>query len=178
MNLFKLREIIINSPIDDWHNVTVGPYFTDAPDIDNDTVEQHSELMVYRHDIDLTIQHGLRARGFDRVIDSQALWPDAHFPDSTAYVEFVDVFWRGVLVDREEVVRVDGGRASIPLGKKTALNYVSGQPHPKKYEFEYSATTWQAALARLVDGDRDWADYTKQAGIVIKTHDDSSVVHL
>lgn len=168
MNLFKLRELIIHSTIDDWHNVTVGPYFTDAPDIDNDTVEQHSELMVYRHDIDLTIQHGIRARRFGHVEKVTQLWQDAHFPDPTVYVEFVDVFWRGVLVDREHVVTVDGGRASIPLGTKTTLNYNPDGPQPETFEFEYSATTWQTALARLVDGDRDWADYTKRAGIVIK----------
>jgi hypothetical protein len=169
MNLFKLREIIIHSTIDDWHNVTVGPYFTDAPDIDKDTVEQHSELMVYRHDIDLTIQHGLRARGFGHIEKAAQLWQDAHFPDPTAYVEFVDVFWRGVLVDREHLVTVDGSRASIPLGTREHLGYKSAGPlDPEEADFEYSATPWQAALARLVDGDHDWADYTKRAGIVIK----------
>ncbi|MFD6094563.1 hypothetical protein ACFWGN_20825 [Oerskovia sp. NPDC060338] len=167
MNLLELRDTIINSSIDDWHNVTVGPYFTDAPDIDEDTVEQHQELMVYRSDIDVTIQHGLRARGYDQIKKATQLWHDAHFPDPAAHVEFVDVFWRGVLVDREHVVTVDGGRASIPMGIRDTLNYVSGKPRPEKFEFAYRATRWQAALARLVDGDRDWADYTKRAGIVV-----------
>lgn len=168
MNLLELRDRIIDTDMDDWHRVTVGPYFTDAPDIDEDTVEQHSELLVYRHDLDITIQSGIRARGYGHVKRSEQLWGEAHFPDPEAHVIFVDVFWRGVLVDREIVAVVDGGRATIPVGTRTALNFNAEGPQPGKYEFEYSATTWQASLARLVDSDRDWFDYTKRAGIVIK----------
>ncbi|PJJ77480.1 hypothetical protein CLV28_0699 [Sediminihabitans luteus] len=169
MDLHELRETISNSRYeDDWHHVVTGPFYTDAPDVDEDTVEQHDELLVYTPNVDITIQHGLRARGFDHIKTADQLWQDASFPDPKATVDFVDVFWRGVLVDRECVVNVDGGRATIPLGTQKPLNYSSSGPRPEKYEFEYTATKWQVALARIADRDHDWASYMEQAGIIIK----------
>lgn len=165
MELHELRQAIIDSEASHWHSVTVGPYFTDAPDIDEDTVEQHDELLVLKSNIDITIQHGLRARGQDHVTKTTQLWEEAFFADPSARVYFVDVFYRGSLVDRDSVVSVDGGRALIPLGAQRTLNLNLDAPRPQQLEFAYTATAWQMALARIVDHDREWADYTSRAGI-------------
>lgn len=166
MELQELRQAIMDSEFFHWHVVDVGPYFTDAPDIDEDTVEQHEELLVLKSNIDITIQHGLRTRGRDDITLATQLWEEAAFPDPSAHVYFVDVFYRGTLVDRESVVSVDGGRALIPLGNRKTVNYKANGPQPKKFEFAYTASAWQMALAMIVDHDRDWGDYTKRAGII------------
>ena len=168
MELRELRQTIMESEFFHWNVVETGPYFTDAPDIDEHTVEQHDELLVLTSDVDITIQHGLRARGMNQITEASQLWENAHFPDPSASVHFVDVFYRGNLVDRESVVWVDGARAAIPLGSRKALNYDSTGPRPDKVEFAYTATAWQAALATLADHDREWANYTKRAGITVE----------
>lgn len=169
MKLTELRQLIIDSDVSSWNVIPAGPYFTDAPNIDDDTFEQHGELLVFVPDVDLTIQAGMRARGRDHIEDATSLWGDVvPFADPTVRVEYVDVFWRGVLVDRSELVVVDGGRAVIPLGSQQVLNWTDhSEPAPDKFEFSYSATTYEAALARVVDRDREWSEYMDRAKMKI-----------
>lgn len=170
MRLNELQNLVIQSQPEDWHMIPAGAFFTDAPNIDTGSFEQHDYLLVYREDVDLTIQWGMRARGFDHVEKAKQLWPNAAFPDPAADVYHVDAFWRGVLVDRENVVSVDGCRAYLPLGSSRVTNWEGGGgPAPEVPEYEHTATPWQAALARVVDNDRDEHDsYMSRAGLVVR----------
>ncbi|WP_149202835.1 hypothetical protein [Actinotalea subterranea] len=171
MRLDEIRDLIINSDRErDWHDVAVGSYFKDVPDVDEDTFEWHGSLIVYKPDVDLTIQWGMRARQhLSKVTDAKSLWERrGAFPDPSVSVVHADVFWAGSLIDRVYVVHVDGGRAILPLGDRKALNLDPDAPRPQDIEWEYSASGWETGLARLLDGDRDFERYFDQLGIVVR----------
>jgi len=169
MKLDDIRGLIISSDREvDWNDIEPGPYFTDAPDVDEKTFRWHTGLIVYRHDVRLSIQWGMEWGHIGRqVTKATDLWDDAAFPDEQARVELADIFWAGALVDRERVVVVDGGRGLLPLGERHALNYDRRNP-PQKVEWEYSASRWQTELARLLDGGHDFDQYFRGAGLVVK----------
>lgn len=170
MTLDELRQLIIESDREhDWHRLPAGPYFTDAPDIDEDTFRQHDELLVYRHDLDLTVQWGLEWGDGERKQVSD-YWHDVTFPDMSVKVCFADVFWRRSLVDRVEILAVDGHRAYLPLGTQQAIGYDSSKP-PHQQEnvtWEYSATAFEVGLARVINGNRDFDRYFNQSGLLVK----------
>lgn len=157
MKLQRLRDRIIASTADDWEKVTVGPFYRDGFELTStgsdgwqiSEVRWHDGLLVYRDDVDLTIQYGMSDPQFARQTDVK-IWGDVVFADPAQRVEFVDVFWRGSLVDRERVVGVDGGRAVLPFGHQhvTTLNDEFGPG--ADYVRVFSATQWQVAVARLV----------------------------
>lgn len=165
-SLAELRERILSTTQDDWHEIEAGPYFTDAPDIDKDTFDQHMALLVYRDDVSLTIQWGMDARSHvGRLTDLADIWPDAHFPDASIRVYFADVFWNGTLIDREHIVSVDGGRARLPLGRREAPGYDHTRDEPPVWV--YTATRWQTGLARLLDSGHDFERYFAQTGMTV-----------
>lgn len=169
-SLNEIRRLIIDSDRErDWHNVITGPYFTDAPDIDDDTFRQHSELIVFKADVDLTIQYGLEwghlARDLKR---ADRIWDGAHFPDESAKAFYADVFWRGTLVDRVQLVAVDGFRATLPLGTRRSATPVDELAPGDKVTWSYTATEYETALARVVDGGREFERYFRETGLKIK----------
>ncbi|WP_159096557.1 hypothetical protein [Miniimonas sp. S16] len=169
MRLSDIRDTIINSETEDWHSIPAGAYFTDAPNIDTDSFEQHDSLLVYRDDVSLTVQWGMRARGYDHVQEVQQIWPSAAYPDPSVRVFHIDVFWCGVLVDRESLVSVDGGRAYLPIGSKRCTNWQGfGHPKPETYEFDYTATAWQTGLARLIASNSELDSYMARAHVIIR----------
>jgi len=172
VRLDELRQIIIESADKDeyWHALPPGPYFTDAPDIDDDTFRQHSALYVFKDDLDLTIQEGLKWGHLSHDVERvDQLWDDVSFPDESAMVSNADVFWRGSLVDRVLVVTVDGGRATLPVGSRRALNYEDGHlTSGTKVQWEYTCTAYEAALARVVDQGQEFDRYLRQTGMVIR----------
>ena len=169
MQLHDLRQLIINSEPEDWHEIPAGAFFTNAPNIDTGSFEQHDLLLVFRDDVDLTVQWGMRARGFDYTTSIKDLWPDAEFPDPSINVYHVDIFWRGVLVDRENLVSVDGGRAYLPLGSRRCTNLPAlDEPRPTKAEYEYTASPWQTALARILESNRELDSYMARAHLTIR----------
>jgi hypothetical protein len=168
-SLDETRSLIINSDRErDWHDLAAGPFFTDAPDVDEDTFHQHDNLLVYRDDVALTIQWGMRPNyqhlQLKRVSE---LWQEASFLDESIHIYRADVFWNGTLIDRENVVSVDGGRALLPLGTRTV---------PPGYEprisgpvaWVYSCTSWQAALAFLLDSGGEHRRYFEETGMTVR----------
>jgi hypothetical protein len=171
MRLDEIRQLIVDHDDRDafWHAPQTGPYFTDAPDVDEDTFRQHSELFVYTGDVDLTIQAGLEwGHLAHQVKRADAIWDDVAFPDESARVSYADIFWRGVLVDRISVITVDGGRATLPVGTRARRDRDVPFKPGMKVVWDYSATAFEAAVARVVDGGRDFDSYFRQTGMVIQ----------
>lgn len=82
-------------------------------------IDWHHSGAVYRDDVDLTIQWGLDV---DSDRDSNDLWNfewASNFTSPKVHPYFVDVFWRGTLVDRYAVIGVDGGRGLVPFPRTT-----------------------------------------------------------
>lgn len=170
-SLEEIRRLVIDSDRErDWHTVITGPYFTDAADIDDDTFRMHSELIVFRADVGLTIQYGLKWGHLARSVEkAQQIWDDAHFPDESASAFYADVFWQGSLIDRVQLISVDGGRATLPVGSRKALNYDRAEARAgTKIDWEYTATEYETALARVVDGGREFEHYFRNTGLKIK----------
>lgn len=168
--LDEIRQMILKSDREsDWHDIVVGTYFREVPLVDDDTFEWHNEMIVYRPDVDLTIQWGMRSRRLDHVTTAEQLWDEhGRFPDPAAHVEHADVFWRGNLIDRVELVTVDGGRALLPVGDRRSLTPLADLRPGKKVAWEYSATRWEVGLARLLDNDADFDRYFSQTTMVVQ----------
>jgi hypothetical protein len=167
-SLFEIRQMIVASDPAQWHKPLTGPYFTDAYDVDDDVFRFHGELYVFEPDVDLTIQEGLKwGHLADSVNKATDLWDDAHFPDPSARVTWADVFWRGSLIDRVNVVSVDGARATLPVGTRTPKDPEAARRLTPgvKVEWDYSATAFETAVARVVDGGYDFDDYFRRAGL-------------
>lgn len=170
MTLDEIRTLIMNSDReDDWHDVVVGSYFKDVPDVDKDTFEWHDSLIVYRDNVDLTIQWGMRSRRLSHVTKAEDLFHDrAHFPDPEATTIHADIFWAGSLIDRVELVYVDGGRGLLPVGAEKALNFDLKAPRPQNIEWEISATRFELAIARLLDSGDDVDEFANRIGMIVK----------
>lgn len=171
MRLEELRQTIIESDREhDWHDIITGTYFSEVPDVDNDTFEWHQSMIVYKEDVDLSIQWGMDARGMDHVKTADQIWREhGHFPDMEARVELADVFWRGALVDRVQLVVVDGGRALLPIGDQRALNFDhAAAPGNQEIKWEYSATHFEIGVARLLDGGGEFDRYFGQTTMIVK----------
>ncbi|NUU19524.1 hypothetical protein HP550_19930 [Cellulomonas humilata] len=172
MRLDEIRQLISDHDDRDqyWHMVQTGPYFTDAPDVDDDTFRQHSELFVFAADVDLTIQSGLEWGHLARQVKrADAIWEHVHFPDESAQVTYADVFWRGSLVDRVSIITVDGGRATLPIGDRASRNRDLGNLKPGvKVDWDYTASAFETAVARIVDGGRDFDRYFTQTGMIVR----------
>lgn len=168
-SLDEIRSLIINSDLErDWHDIDSGPFFTDAPDVDEDTFHQHDSLLVFRDDVSLTIQWGMRPNyQHEQLRTVSELWHEASFPDESIRIYRADVFWNGSLIDRENVVSVDGGRALMPLGTRTVPpGYEPRTSGPVNWV--YSCTQWQAGLAYLLDSGREHDRYFEQTGMTIR----------
>lgn len=172
MRLDDLRQMIITSDRErDWNEIAPGSYFTDVPNVDEDTFEWHDSLIVYRPDVNLSIQWGMRSRQLNHIEKASQLWREnGAFPDPKARAVHADVFWSGSLVDRVHLVYVDGHRALLPVGDQHALNYDDTKPPGKQQDitWKYTATEWEAGLARLLDGGRQFDSYLQRTGIVIE----------
>ena len=173
MELNELREIIIQTNDDFWHQLEIGPFYHDriyvAGDLDFEgTSHSHYERAVLISDVDISLEWGMDADGREK--ESHA-WADAaSFPDPTIRSQVVDVFYRGALVDRTSVISVDGGRAYVPQYKTVRTD--AGEPHVfKDATFEYRATRWNYYLTQLINqlaGHRDFESYVVRSGITLE----------
>ncbi|MGB3412457.1 MAG: hypothetical protein WBA45_14815 [Microthrixaceae bacterium] len=91
-------------------------------------------------------------------------------PDSNVSGSWADVLWNGMLVDRELVLNVDGGRGKLPAGRKLGAPSATGSLMDTEV-FAEEVSEWQAALARLVHCFESPAErfdeYMTRAGIVV-----------
>lgn len=170
-SLDEIRQMIIDSGPEHWHKPQPGPYFTDGYDVDENAFRSHDELYVFKPDVDLTIQEGLEwGHNSREITKSTQVWDCVEFPDETVRVRFADIFWRGVLVDRVQVVSVDGARAVLPFGSRTLKNGpmpMGSAARGFTPEWDNTATAFETAVARIVDGDREFEEYFRQSGMRI-----------
>ncbi|MBU8808959.1 hypothetical protein KL953_08625 [Mycolicibacterium goodii] len=125
MHLQELRQTIIESDTSDWHRIlrqgaTYRDRFSSWSSPSDGTsgvhTDSHSNVVVYKPDIDLTIAYGM-GESTHHGVKLSFEWSDA-FPDSNIReISIADVFWRSSLVDRVNFVYVDGGRGILPLGE-------------------------------------------------------------
>lgn len=107
---------IVESDAEDWHRDHCGgPYFSYAlgPVTQNDRLinldyNAHESRAVYKPDIDISLEWGLR-----HLDDFKEPWAQTYSHDS-AMSKFVDLNYRGRIVHRELVVFVDGARCILP----------------------------------------------------------------
>lgn len=122
MKLKELLTLILDSNADDWSNIGCWGYGS-GPSYKNDftfyevfngqdnvlNVNSHSNVCVFKDNIDITMAYGLTAND-----DFRADWANK-FPDPKAKSKIIDIFYRNSLVFRETYLIVDGGRCEIPI---------------------------------------------------------------
>ncbi|MFI8405182.1 hypothetical protein ACIGG5_33745 [Streptomyces sp. NPDC085463] len=172
MRLEDIRKIIEESPNADWSHITCwgagsGPTFHDRWEITQTggdqykwslDIDSHSNTLVYREDVALTISWGIVAAkdvtpGWNTFID-----------DSPVDYQLGDVFWNGVLVDRYSLTSVDGGRVMLPV-PKPVYEETDGKTSVARYE----VTRLHRAFARLVhnaEPAENFDQYYDRAGFV------------
>lgn len=175
MKLDELRGTITHSAKKDWHPLTCwggnGPSYLNSystwsgPDgWGGIEVESHSNLAVYRADIDLKLAWGLPRDGRDEKLHLP--WQD-RFPNPKVTAYFVDVIWRGSLVDRDTHFAVDGGRAYLPSGHAKYENQENPDPTTWRWITD-EVTPWEYHLTKLVhsfEPSEDFDRYFERAGM-------------
>ena len=175
MKLDELHETITGSTKEDWHPLTCwggnGPSYLNSytpwsgPDgWSGIEVDSHSNLAVYRADIDLKLAWGLPRDGRDEKLHLP--WQD-RFANPTVTAYFVDVLWRGSLVERDMYFAVDGGRAYLPLGHAKHENQENPDPTAWMWITD-EVTPWEYHLIKLVhsfEHSEDFDRYFERAGM-------------
>jgi hypothetical protein len=120
--LQEIRSLVRKSSRADWHLIEEGPTYrnrfvssTGPGDRWQLEEDSHHTVMVYVHDVDLTMAYGMtfdfRGHGPDR----EFAWSKV-FPDAAVQIDMADIFWRGSLIDRVDYAYVDGARGIVPMG--------------------------------------------------------------
>jgi len=131
MKLVDLMTKILESHPEQWNTISCWGYGSGPSYKDHFTfynvyegesnilnVESHSNICVFKDDIDIIMAYGLTANE-----DFKADWANK-FPNPHASSKIIDVFYRNSLVFRETYLVVDGGRCEIPIpsyGKDSEL---------------------------------------------------------
>lgn len=171
LKLQELRGLIASTTGSDWERVATGPYFHDGFssvwDKEGSRIEEarsHGEKAVLIDDIDVSLEWG-----FTWSDDRDESWPWADgFPDQKAHSFWVDIFYRGALVDRVRLVSVDGGRADLPTaGAVRNDGGDPGQPAPSMASYDWYVDDWDYDVARVINSIRglDFDQYFRGAGL-------------
>jgi len=122
MKLKEILDIIVNSTSENWNGIGCWGYgsgpsyknqftfyeiFNGEPNIL--TAESHSDILVYKDDLSITMAYGLISNN-----DFKEEWAN-QFPDPKAHSAFIDIFYNNSLVFRETYLVVDGGRCRLPI---------------------------------------------------------------
>ncbi|WIE69209.1 hypothetical protein [Curtobacterium sp. MCLR17_054] len=151
MQLHELRALIIDSSAKSWSVIDDGPLF--RADVDG---RGHSHHAVLNDALEVALEWGLRADDDDDAETDDYDWGSiANFKNPTIAEVWVDVRLNGELVQRLILLRVDGGRAYLPV--------------PEKFEGRWITRTWDRSVAGLVSGLQgiwgahgDWSSYYLQ----------------
>lgn len=162
VDLHTIRRAIIDSRPERWNHIICwgagsGPVYhygfssEERDDRVETEVRSHSNTAVLMDDVDISV-----AWGYD---PDESLWDQGHrqkfdfshflplLADDSIRRMYVDLFYRGALVDRKLYIVVDGGRYYVPIPRTTYPNRTDsgdlGEP-----EFHY--TRWDLGLARIV----------------------------
>lgn len=119
MRLDEIRDLVTSSA-PHWAKLETGPLYREGWTVyssggeSNSVPRWHHEAAVYRDDVDLTLQWGMSDHGDWGDDDRSFEWART-FIDTKVRSFFVDVFWRGVLVDRYVMAHVNGGHGLVPM---------------------------------------------------------------
>ncbi len=122
--------------------------------------EEHRLRAVYRPDVSLGVAWGLPLDRLRRTFD------DDRFADPTYFLVHVDALWNGMLIDRDVVAVVDGGRAVLPVGRPVTAD----GDQDRREIVGQTVRAADVALARLVDalsGNREFDRYLADSGLVV-----------
>lgn len=159
MELWALRKLIGESWDEHWHRLEVGPYFHDGF---GSVISQegrylehnaHYHRAVLTSDVDVSLEFGLSLDDDRGTVSLEGYGWDFTFPDPSIRREFIDIFYRGALVDRLLVLDVDGGRATLPIADK-----INGA---------WTVHGWEYDIVALVDslgGNSEFKSYFDQTG--------------
>lgn len=182
MILEDALSLIASSDVSDWNVIpcwaaNTGPSFLDrlqtwwGPDdgwgLD---VDQHAIRAAYKPDLSLGLAFGLDFRPEYRgEPDSRNLtfdWAE-DFPDSDVAGYWLDVLWCGMLVYRDLLLSVDGGRALLPSPRGF---YVPTGAARAEHVGD-TVTEREVAIARLVHSfehtEKEFQGYLDRAGFVV-----------
>lgn len=168
MDLREFQRLIVGSEYEDWTYISCwgagsGPSFLNKIDVwtagrnefSNIEVDSHSTIMSFKHDLLISVAHGIRHNE-----DFREDWANG-FPDPSASSGFVDFFYAQNLVYRDIYVAVDGGRCLLPLPKQN-------------FDQDFKVTsltvsTERAVFFSLMNGEdsSSYYEYLKRSGIEI-----------
>ena len=112
MGLDELLRLIADSDRGDWNIVScfnTPSYLPWSPDGEDGEHNEHLARAAYRPDLSINLAWGITDND-----NYREDWAN-EFPDEHAESILVDIFYNGMLVVRERLVYVDGGRALLPI---------------------------------------------------------------
>lgn len=111
MKLEEVIKIIRESSEEDWNVIESNTMLSHVTTDSNNNVysDYHTKRASFRPDISIGLAWGL-----DCNKDFYEEWANKH-PDPQASSKFLDVFYNGMLVERNVYVVIDGGRSYMPL---------------------------------------------------------------
>jgi hypothetical protein len=109
LGLEELRRIIAESDRGDWNIISCFGQPSFLPWSPDGEFNEHHARASYRPDLSIGLAWGVRVNE-----NFQEVWTQK-FSDKKAHSCLADLFYNGMLVDREYYVVVDGGRACLPL---------------------------------------------------------------
>jgi hypothetical protein len=174
MYLTELRGTIANTAVADWL-VVDGPLFHESTStkLSNMTgqvvVDRPASRAVLVSDIDVALEWGLLARTPDLAKKSPEWTRDVGFSQRTVMPVYLDVFYRGSLVDRVTVAWVDNLTALLPWPHLAPQDAISDLGFSNVAAWRVSK--WSHALCRLVDALEDggqFDEYFKRVGFVVE----------
>ncbi len=102
MNYFEIMKRVESSSEDDWTKV------------DASTPEGHHEIYVFHEEAAITVAWGVEHMQGE---SWQEAWSEGGgFPDNKIYGYYFDIRYNGVIINRDLVLSVDGGRGILPSG--------------------------------------------------------------
>lgn len=182
MELAEVRRRISESTPSDW-NLIYAPFLyleswiwwqRPGDEVTHFEAHAHDVRGVFKPDVSIGLAYGLRWEDGDEFhVPWTSPWPE---PIHAAYV---DVFWNGMLIDRELVLQVSdlSSSAVLPVGKVESVPGDGGVTAWKDYTvMGESVSKWQADLAKVVHcfqhRAEDFDRFMSQAPIAVVTDED------
>ena len=173
MYLTELRGLVANTKTSDWL-VVDGPLFHEATSVKPSNMTGHpivdrpASRAVLVTDIDVALEWGLQARPGSIAKDAKEWTRDAGFATRAVMPVYVDVFFRGSLVDRVTGVWVDNLTALLPVPHLAPQDAVGDLGFANVAAWRVGR--WSHALCRLVDALEEgtrFDDYVRATGFVV-----------
>lgn len=174
MNLKAYLYEIVNAGIKDWSVIScwgagAGPSYLNKftvwnsgqDEFRNLEIDSHAMIASYKKNLSISIAWGLEHN--DNFIEE---WANG-FSNPKATSEYVDFFYNGILVLREIIVSVDGGRCYLPLPKQ---EIDTGTRTVTRLYVSKEKSEFVRMLNNFSSG-RDYDLYLKQSGIDINDGD-------